>query len=341
MSEKGLTLNQINYLNIGLMIGSAFLAFLYPFELFLFVYAFLGPLHYLTEISWLHDRQYFTQGKYDYLFLTAASLIITLVGLGIIRSLTPLTIPAITLTVFVSALVFITFKNIIFRILLISLILLVSINLIEINFVNTTFGLFLPTIIHVCLFTGLFVLIGSLKSKNLSGFASLAVFVLCILSFFVFYPVHPELFATEFVKKTYQDFSILNFALSVPFSQHSLDIPNNLNEYNNYVNNTLYSQPQAFAIMSFIAFSYTYHYLNWFSKTSIIQWHEISKTRLSIIVFIWLVSIGVFLYDYGIGLTWLTFLSLSHVFLEFPLNHLTFINIGKALSGLRQKNIKN
>ena len=32
--------------------------------MFLFAYAFLGPLHYLTEISWLHDRQYFAKGKF-------------------------------------------------------------------------------------------------------------------------------------------------------------------------------------------------------------------------------------------------------------------------------------
>ncbi|MCC6181260.1 MAG: hypothetical protein IT237_05450 [Bacteroidia bacterium] len=51
-----LTPNQINYANIGLMIISAFLAFLLPFELFLFSYAVLGPLHYLTEIGWLHKK---------------------------------------------------------------------------------------------------------------------------------------------------------------------------------------------------------------------------------------------------------------------------------------------
>jgi hypothetical protein len=57
-----LTTTQINYLNIGLMIVSCLLAFRFPFELFLFSYAILGPLHYLTEISWLHDRKYFTEG---------------------------------------------------------------------------------------------------------------------------------------------------------------------------------------------------------------------------------------------------------------------------------------
>src|SRR5262245_7429478 len=58
-----LTTEQLNYLNIALMVGSCLLAFVYPFELFLFSYAVLGPLHYLTEISWLHERNYFTEAS--------------------------------------------------------------------------------------------------------------------------------------------------------------------------------------------------------------------------------------------------------------------------------------
>ena len=61
--------DQINYLNIGLMVISMIAAFVMPFEVFLFAYAFLGPLHYLTEISWLHDRKYFSTGKYDFVIL--------------------------------------------------------------------------------------------------------------------------------------------------------------------------------------------------------------------------------------------------------------------------------
>jgi len=60
---------QINYINIGLMAISAVLAYFLPFETFLLAYAFLGPLHYLTEISWLHDRNYFSKGKYDFVVL--------------------------------------------------------------------------------------------------------------------------------------------------------------------------------------------------------------------------------------------------------------------------------
>lgn len=54
----------INYFNIGLMIVSMVLAAYLPFEMFIAAYAILGPLHYLTEISWLHDRDYFSSGRY-------------------------------------------------------------------------------------------------------------------------------------------------------------------------------------------------------------------------------------------------------------------------------------
>src|SRR5579884_4250994 len=59
-TEKG-----INLTNMGLMIFSAALSFVIPFKLFLFVYAVLGPLHYLTEISWLDKRNFFIEKKWQ------------------------------------------------------------------------------------------------------------------------------------------------------------------------------------------------------------------------------------------------------------------------------------
>lgn len=63
------TTRGINMLNIVLMVVSCAVAFFIPFELFLFSYAVLGPLHYLTEISWLHKRNYYTKGRYDFVWL--------------------------------------------------------------------------------------------------------------------------------------------------------------------------------------------------------------------------------------------------------------------------------
>jgi hypothetical protein len=65
-----LSADRINYLNIALMLVSCVISFIIPFELFLFSYGVLGPLHYLTEIGWLHKKNYFTKGKYDFIFLT-------------------------------------------------------------------------------------------------------------------------------------------------------------------------------------------------------------------------------------------------------------------------------
>src|ERR1043165_324053 len=41
------------------MIAALAAAYVLPFELLLLAYVVLGPAHYLTEISWLHDRKYF------------------------------------------------------------------------------------------------------------------------------------------------------------------------------------------------------------------------------------------------------------------------------------------
>jgi len=116
-----------------------------------------------------------------------------------------------------------------------------------------------------------------------------------------------------------------------------------LQQYVRFVNTVLYQSPAARAVMGFIAFAYTYHYLNWFSKTSIIQWHNISLRRLLGIVALWIGSVGCYLCSYRMGLRWLYFLSMSHVLLEFPLNHLSFMTIGKELGkvGTRSRHPEN
>src|SRR5262249_51319327 len=45
--------------HLGLMLAALAAAYLVPFELLLLAYVVLGPAHYITEISWLHDRRYF------------------------------------------------------------------------------------------------------------------------------------------------------------------------------------------------------------------------------------------------------------------------------------------
>jgi hypothetical protein len=85
-------------------------------------------------------------------------------------------------------------------------------------------------------------------------------------------------------------------------------------------------------IQMFISFAYTYHYLNWFSKTTIIGWHKkLTQKRSIFIILLWIASIALYFYDYLIGLTVLLFLSLLHVFMEFPLNIISIKSIGKSI----------
>lgn len=281
-----LNANQVNYINIGLMILSAFLAFLFPFELFLLAYAVLGPLHYLTEISWLHDKSYFTRGRYDYLFLLGTAVIITALYFGWIPFAPKGTIEFFTGLAFLGALLFVLLKNNGTRLLAFLPVVLALFFFNQSPAFQVIVGLFLPTLIHVFLFTGMFILIGALRGKSASGLASLVVFAGLAFGFFFFHPAHLGYHVSDYVRDNYgylkdngigsSPFISVNFYIAKllrpqDFGQGQLP----LSEFVKNVNGFLYQNPMALALMSFISFSYTYHYLNWFSKTSIIGWHAI------------------------------------------------------------------
>ena len=56
---------KIEITNFLLIWVTLFFAFQFPFQLFLFSYAILGPLHYLTEINWLDKKNYFLAHQND------------------------------------------------------------------------------------------------------------------------------------------------------------------------------------------------------------------------------------------------------------------------------------
>jgi hypothetical protein len=306
--------DKINYVNIGLMIISCVGAFIIPFELFLFAYAVMGPLHYLTEISWLHDRSYFTKGKYDYIFLVVIGFLLMLSQYW--EKLHNVSNSMIYLA-FLSALILILVKNNWLKIFGILLVFLTS--KISDNFL-IFFSVFLPTLIHVFVFTGCFILFGALKSRSKSGIISFIVFLVCPLMFFLILKDTTFVNITDYGKAAYKKFDALNYySLKVFFSEQ-------FTSQSDLVNKIYYSSTGVM-IMRFIAFAYTYHYLNWFSKTSIIKWHEVPKARLIFVIVVWIISLVLYGIDYAMGFEWLFFLSFLHVFLEFPLNHFTFIGI--------------
>ena len=73
-------------------------------------------------------------------------------------------------------------------------------------------------------------------------------------------------------------------------------------------------------LFGFLAFAYTYHYLNWFSKAEVIQWNKIPPKRLKAIIAIYSVALLAYAFNYALGFLLILTLSIAHVLLEFPLN---------------------
>jgi len=313
--------DQINYVNIGLMLLSAVLAFILPFELFLFSYAVLGPLHYLTEIGWLHKKNYFTKGKYDFVFLSVLCVLVFYFSY-VNPTKNQTIIPNLILYAILLALIFVFVKDNLYRIVL-AVLAVIGISVSKMGFDYVIWvGIFLPTIIHVFIFTWAFMFYGVLKNKSFSGYLSIIALVLIAVSFFVIKAPGLQYEVSAYVGKSYELFYLLNKFLIEFFGlETTLTSERAL----------VYATNAGFIVMRFIAFAYTYHYLNWFSKTSVIQWHKVPKKTLYFTLVLWVFSVVLYVIDYNIGLKALYFLSFLHVFLEFPLNITSFQGIIKSV----------
>ncbi|MCB0695932.1 MAG: hypothetical protein KDC07_01125 [Chitinophagaceae bacterium] len=315
---------RIDIINIGLMILSACVAVVLPFELFLFVYAVLGPLHYLTEISWLHDKNYFTKGSYDAVWLLIIGAVLTVV---FFRQPLELEFPDmfdanLIFIALLSALIFVTVKNPLYKIG--GIIILVFASQVAHNF-NYFLTVFIPTLIHVYVFTALFMLYGATKSKSRFGYLSVAVMFIIPILLFKLFPGQEFISPASRTMEVYTPFKIVNFVWF-----RTIDFVPNPGSAEGW-NDLIFHSTKGIVLMRFIAFAYTYHYLNWFSKTRVIQWHKVPKLRFALVVLVWIISVALYMYKYVVGLQWLLFLSFMHVLLELPLNFVSIIGIGNHL----------
>ncbi|MDX2083407.1 MAG: hypothetical protein SFV53_05440 [Rickettsiales bacterium] len=329
--------------NIFLMILSVLLALALPFEVFLISYAVLGPLHYVTEISWLQKKQYFILEKKDWLALliicvVAALLMLTINYLPNFKDQQLLKnfltknnlseqkffdelsfLPScLVFFVFFSAFILTFIKDWYWRINAFALSLILILLFKGTPNYTIIFGIFLTTIIHVWIFTGIFILSGAINSKKILSYFSFVVFILCALSF-VFITIENYRISSAALQIITNQGLVLNRAI-LQFFDFSV------------TNDDLISTSQALKVQAFIAFAYTYHYLNWFSKVEIIKWHKVSKNSLIFSGIIWLISLTLYFYDYRLGTSFLLFLSILHVFLEFPLNFRSIATIANRIS---------
>lgn len=319
-----MTVGSLDRINILLMLLSAAIAFYMPFELFLLAYAILGPLHYLTEIHWLKKSNFYIQHPQEIWWLVLLSIAITFAA-WVTRS-KPIRdfSDDLVMMAFISAagMVFIRkgYLRIVWLVIAFFAIRLFSDN----YFYLMLFGVFLPTLIHVYVFTGLFILYGALKSRSVSGLISLAVFVGCGI-FLFFAGNFQTIWVSNYGQNAYELFRNVNDLILHYWN------PSRFNEMKDTGSKYLFEAPESLALTRFIAFAYTYHYLNWFSKTSVIRWHEMPRKYMIGIGILWLISVTLYLADYLTGLKWLYLLSMLHVFLEFPLNFRTMSGIGKEI----------
>ena len=411
--------SKINFLNIGLMLITAVFAFFLPFETFLLAYAFLGPLHYLTEISWLHDRQYFTKGKYDFVPLLLIGVALSYAAfakdfdfnIDFYKEFVALNLfdKLLVLALF-SSLLFAFVKNLVVKIIAILFIFifisgwLAPENATENSKSTTIFALtsLLPTLIHVYLFTGLFMLFGALKSRSKTGLLSVLAFIIIPIYLVYGLPVTPKKnYISDYGKEAYyadgdgffytnvsilDHFRLMNEpnltnkqyldsiinkdsktnqtpiaerqritdSLSDKLNQAFI-VPNPESEYymrpipaklaipiesKDYYWNYVFFSGFGIMLMRFIAFAYMYHYLNWFSKTEVIRWHKVPKIRFVAVLLLWLTACALYAYNYSLGLSFLFFLSFTHVLLEFPLNMVSIVGIGKETYQIATKGFK-
>ena len=171
-------------------------------------------------------------------------------------------------------------------------------------------GIFLPTIVHVYLFTLLFMIQGAMHKKSWQGIAGIILLILSPIIIF-----NSNINPTDYIILGYAKTSYLTSKFSIlnSYIARALHLSSNDKFY-------LFSAI-GIKVQIFIAFCYTYHYLNWFSKTTVIGWGKALSTRkFALTIIIWCGSILLYWYDYKTGFMALFFLSIVHVVLEFPLN---------------------
>jgi len=292
-------------LHLGLMLLALAAAYLVPFELLLLAYVVLGPAHYFTEISWLHDRSYYLPHRGIAVALAIVAVVAALIdnaswfGFAMWGALIVCAMLAATSSAIESMLLF-----------------MVAIALSAIMYSSgsslAVIGILIPTLIHVSLFTLIFMVLGAYRSGSRVQAALVTIYLLAIAAILLLPPT-AEIRIASFARVGQDYFGNVGPALGRLFGIPGLVLDTRLT--------------------SLLAFVYTYHYLNWFIKADVIRWAEVPKARLATMIAASAASTALYFYDYALGFTFLLALSLIHILLEFPLNGLALRQLGAAVQG--------
>ncbi len=292
----------INAVHLGLMLAALAITYLVPFELLLLSYVVLGPAHYFTEISWLHDRKYFLPHRNVAFGLAGVAVVAALIDnaswFGFVIWMAFVACALLTTTT--------AAQSAALTIVALGVTAMMALNGSSLAVV----GILLPTLIHVSLFTLAFMTLGAYRSGSKAQALLVAVYLMAIGIILV----EPPSAATQipaFAKAGQEYFGNVGPALGRLLGIANLRLDTRLT--------------------SLLAFVYTYHYLNWFIKADVIRWAEIPRSRLALVAAASAASTALYFYNYAFGFTVLLALSLVHVVLEFPLNNLAFRQLGTAV----------
>lgn len=292
-------------IHLGLMLSAFAAAYLVPFELLLLAYVVLGPAHYFTEISWLHDRSYFLPHRGIALGLTLIAIVAALIdnaswfGFAMWGALAVCAMLAATTSAAEGTLVFM-------------IALALAALMASSGQSLAVVGILIPTLIHVSLFTLVFMTLGAIKAKSRVQGALVIVYLVAIV-IILLAPPTAEIRIASFAKAAQEYFGNVGPALSRLFGIHGLTLDTRLT--------------------SLLAFVYSYHYLNWFIKADVIRWADIPRSRLLLVIAASAISTALYFYDYAFGFTFLLALSLVHILLEFPLDSMALRQLGAAIGG--------
>jgi hypothetical protein len=298
-------LRRADSLHLALLLAALALSYLLPFELLVLSYTVLGPAHYLTEISWLHDRKYFLPHR-------SIALLLALAALGAMFMADQFQLGVLIAFCFVACAVLAAVRS---RLAGLAFLVIAAMSLALLSRFEVPFGLvwvLLPTVIHVSVFTLIFMTVGALKSRSVVQFCLIGIYLAAIAVILVLPPspttVVPLL--AEIGRNYFGDIApALGIVLGIPHLTFDA------------------------RITGLLSFVYTYHYLNWFIKADVIRWAAVPKPRLAAIAVLSLAATGLYLYNYVYGFFLLFFLSLLHVLLEFPLNSISIRQLGAAIGG--------
>jgi hypothetical protein len=297
-----MTMRANDAIHLGLMAFAFAAAYLVPFELLLLAYVVLGPAHYFTEISWLHDRSYFLPHRGIALALAAIAIVAALIdnaswfGFAMWSALIVCAMLAATTSAGEGTLLF-----------------MIAAALAAVMAWSgsslAVIGILIPTLVHVSLFTLVFMTLGAWRARSKVQ-ALLIVLYLAAIAAILLAPPTAEVRIASFAAVGRDYFGNVGPALGRLFGIPGMKLDTRLT--------------------SLLAFVYTYHYLNWFIKADVIRWADIPRARLLLVIAASGASTALYFYDYAFGFTFLLALSLVHILLEFPLNTLALRQLGAA-----------